>query len=458
MSTLASQSLESHSLSSASTVPILHGSSNISAYLKALADHLSSNYGVIGQNTLKRTTTTIVTPGECPTYFDCRVHPLTRRAIPNTRKYIQQPKSEAQLGDPSFDDATLPLTADSDQAFSHDLATWHKTTAKHESDLEKYRSLDDKLLNFLFEHNSPSVFQILEANALMPAFKELPSDCITRSREYLDIIESQFSQGNSTVVIQELTKFLNLTQGPITQDPTPAFFNRLMSQFTRIKPLLEKALTVEALLQMLLCMVCIKGLNRSHPPTLRALLDHLQKFPGGTALEKFPELRASTLAAQDSDLSTLDADPISEQSSAFLSAPLAFTTPQLPKFPQPSPNVPYVKGLQKPGRTDHCNYCFLTFAKFFYHPETQCTLKKKGITMVSPRSSAPSDNKRSSRGQLAARVAALETLPSSTTASSPLPPSVSSPPSDTTLSADQVMSYLASHGWYPDLSPRAAEI
>ena len=427
MSSLTSQSPP---LLTATTdlVPILQGSANISTYVKALRDHLTSNYGIIGQNFLHATTTTLVPPGPCPDYSDARDHPITKLPIPGTRKYQRIDKTDLQLADPHFDDDTLPLTDAAEQKLDHAITAWQKSLAKYDTDLKKFRTLDDNLLNFLRSHNSPSVTQILEANALMPDFRLLPVTSITRSEKYFEIINNQFSHGNSTVVIQELTKFLNLSQGPISQDPTAAFFNRLTDQFLRIQPLLAKAATVDNLLEMLLCMVCIKGLNRNHPPTLRALLEHLQKYPGA-ALEHFADLRTSTLAAQDSDISTLDTtDVVSEQSSAFLSDLKPPATP-------PSPLKPtHPKGLQIPGRTDHCLYCLPTFGKYFYHATTDCNFKKKGITP----SKAPSHAQ--PRAKLAARVAALEASPG---------PSQQLP---ATLTADQVVSYLASHGWYPDLT------
>lgn len=434
MSSLPSQSTQSHT--PANLVPILEGSANIAFYTKAIQDHLTSNYGTIGQNILHLTTTTLTPPGQKPSYMDPRLHPITQAPIPLSRKYAQIAKTAAQDADATFDDLTLPLTAASEQKLDNDITTWQKTSSKFDSDLDKFRKLDDELLNFLRAHNSLAVTQILEANALMPAFKLLPVTCITRSQEYLAIIEDQFSKGNSTVVIHELTKFLNLTQGPVAQEPTAAYFNRLTNQFLRIHPLLSTATTVEELLQMLLCMVCIKGLNRSHPPTLRALLEHLQKFPA-TSLSHFPELRASTLAAQYSDISTLDveADAVAEQSSAFISVPhLKPATTSTIQAPTPTPKT---KGLQHLGRTDHCAYCLATFRKYFYHSESDCNFKKRGITPTTPRmKTLPSRS-------LAARIAALE---------SPLVPTTIAPSQQQTLTADQIVTYLASHGWYPDLS------
>lgn len=170
MSSLSSQSPQLQQLGT-TLVPILQGSANIAGYMKALHDHLTSNYGVIGQNILHSTVTALVPPGPCPDYNDERPHPLTKVPIPGSRKYAQVGKTPAQIADLTFDDNTLPLTAAGEQKLDHDTTTWQKSVTKYDTDLEKYRTLDDNLLNFLRAHNCLSVTQILEANALMPAFR-----------------------------------------------------------------------------------------------------------------------------------------------------------------------------------------------------------------------------------------------------------------------------------------------
>jgi hypothetical protein len=50
---------------------------------------------------------------------------------------------------------------------------------------------------------------------------------MSRSDAYIKIVDSKFSHGNSTVSINEITKFLMFTQGPVLSDPTAAFSNRL---------------------------------------------------------------------------------------------------------------------------------------------------------------------------------------------------------------------------------------
>ena len=385
MSSLSSQLLNSQ-LPTKNAFPYLEGSSNISVFMKALHVHLSSNFGIIGQNILNGAKIpigpqkTLVLPGPAPHYNDERLHPITLAPIPGQRKYIQMPMNAAQQLDPTFDRATLLLTDDSARTLKDDLYAHSKLQLKYETDLEKLRKEDDLCLNFILDHILPTPLEILNSNSLMPNFKLLPHTAIDRADQFIAIITNQFSQGNSTVVIQELIKFLNVTQGTVDKDPTAVFLNRLMDQYNRVSPLLDRA-TVEELKMMLLCMVTVKGLNRNHPPSLRALLVHLQTYPGNTSLDHFAELRASLLAAQDSDISTLDNDPVSEQSSAFLSATDPTTlNPTLAALTVTSPKPRPPKGVQKPGRKDHCPYCLHHFKYYFYHKESDCTHKKNGIT------------------------------------------------------------------------------
>jgi hypothetical protein len=123
-------------------------------------------------------------------------------------------------------------------------------------------------------------------------------------------------------------------------------------------------------------MVFIKGLNKSHPPTLRAIEIHVQLYPGNTSLDHYAELRTSVLAAQDSDIANITPDVPSEQSSAFQA-----TTPS--PTPRTSTTAVPVKGLQRPSRTDHCAYCLQTFKKYWYHKEAACNFKKGNITTLS---------------------------------------------------------------------------
>ena len=184
MSSLASQS------ATTAEFPILNGSSNIAAFSKALSDHLASNYGTVGQNILNSTTTTLLNPGTvCPHYDDPRIHPNTLQAIPNTRKYLQVPRTRDEAAEGAdFDPSTLALTEASSAALNHDVVVWRKLLDTYNRDLEKYRAQDDSLLNFLLAHISRDALEIITANPLTAAYKLLPATCIDRASQYINII------------------------------------------------------------------------------------------------------------------------------------------------------------------------------------------------------------------------------------------------------------------------------
>lgn len=398
--------------SSAKSFPILTGSANISAFTKALNDRIASNYGDVGQHILNKTQTNLTHPGPCPHYNDPRLHPVTLQPIvPRSRLYRQKNQTPEEAADPNFDPQTLELTDTAKASLAHDITAWRKTNDNYTRDIKEQRSLDDDLYNFILEHISSDALETLNANALIPAFRALPPTCITRSSAYINIIYQQFAHGNSTVSITELTKFLNLAQGPASSDPTAAFFNRLGEHYQRVLPLLDHAKTLDQLKEMLLSMVAVKGVNKSHPPNLRALEIHLQTYPGNTALDHYAELRTAILAAQDSDIfSALAPDPISEQSSAFAAIVPPTVSPPPPVKGPPVPTV--VKGLKTPGRTDECAYCLFHFGKYFYHKETSCNLKKQNITATSRRNtprhniaSNPTTNARLTPAQLTSFLA-----------------------------------------------------
>ena len=375
-------SLKLPSTIAAKEFPILAGSSNIGAFTKAINDRLSSHYGDVGQHIINKSVHILFPPGDRPHYSDLRLHPVTLKPIPNQRRYERVKATEEELATPDFDPLTLPLTPASNAILYQDTDHWRKSSDTYTKEIKEQRALDDELLNFIYDHTTSDAHEIIAANALMPAFRTLPATCITRSATYLQIIASQFAHGNSTVSINELTKFLTLTQGPVNSDPTAAFFNRLHAQYERILPLLDHALDLAALKAMLLCMVAIKGVNKTHPPSLRALEIHLQTYPGNTSLDHYDDFRAAVLASQDSDIFLTSADPVSEQSAAFAAAPLTTTATTAPK---PKPHG----GLQQLNRTDHCAYCLRHFLKYHYHRESNCRLKKQGKTAARP-SATPS--------------------------------------------------------------------
>jgi hypothetical protein len=423
MSDLKSQTI---SPTTPSQLPILTGPATAAIFLKKAREILRSQFGEVGQNILNSTKTTLDHPGPCPHYSDPRLHPITSAPIPNTRKYARITKTPDQTADSTFDDNTLPLTDAGEAKFNQDLKTWHTNNDRYHRLLDKHRDNDDGLLTLLHNNISLDALEVIRSNPLYPAYLALPGTCITRSDSFIKIIDSQFSHGNSTVSVNELTKYLMLTQGSPSSDPAAAFFNRLSEHYDRVIPLLDHAKTLAQLKAMLNCMVAIKGLNKSHPPTLRALEIHVQNFPGNTALDHFDELRTAVLAAQDSDLANLNTDPPSEQSSAF-KASVVVAPPTTPQGPPPKPG----KGQQIPGRTDHCTYCLRNFKKYWYHLDRNCNFKKNGITKLDGTKPPTRPTLTAKLAELDAKIAAIPT----------------SPP-EPQLTQEQVIAFLATQGFH----------
>ena len=383
MSSLLSQS--SNLVPPAPILPMLTGAADYPIYMIKLRTHLKSNFGKTGQNILKSTTITLVSPGARPHYNDPRLHPDTNAPIPGTRMYEQEAPTNAQAADANFDSNTLALTKSASADLRTDRENHSKELQIYETKLTKYRAEDDQLFNLLTSTQSFGVIEALKSNALFPAFDALPDDCITRSQLYLNIMCDQYSKGNSTQTVNEITKFLLLQQEP--GESMAAWTNRGEDQFSRIKPILSAATTVEQLLCMIQCMVYIKGTDRRIHCNLRAIEIHVQTYPAIiTSLAHYDDLRTSLFAGVDNDLSQLD-EPISAQSSAFTAAitpPSALAATTIPPNPKGAkPKSAFISGAQRTGRTDQCTYCLAQFTKYFYHKLADCNLKKQGITAAS---------------------------------------------------------------------------
>eukprot|EP01035_Chromulina_nebulosa_P069349 gene69349-biopygen25643 len=186
----------------------------------------------------------------------------------------------------------------------------------------------------LYSTHTLAVKEILSSNKGYPAFDALPSDCILRSDHYLAIMLDQLSKGNSKSNINEITKFLFLTQEP--NETEAAWTNRLVEHFNRIEPILSPAPSVPVLLRMLLYMVLIKGTDRRLYSNILAIEVFVDKYPDLLdSLQHFEELRTGILSRVGGDLNQKE-DSISAQGSAFPAiienpppvALLTTTTPQ----------------------------------------------------------------------------------------------------------------------------------
>jgi hypothetical protein len=258
-------------------LPMLTDPADYPIYIKELRILLRTNFGAIGQHIIKNTPVDLTLPGPKPHYDDLRINPRTNQPILGSRMYTQEDKTDAQRADLTFDDSDLDLTPAARELLKDNTASHNDLLKSYKKDLLKYRELDDSLLNLLFFTQSAAVKETLNSNALTPAFNNLPSTSIKRSSQYLLIMDNQFSKGNSHANINEITKFLSLTQD--LDEPEAAWTNRAFEHFERIEPILSPATSVANLLKMLLCMVIIKGTNRRKHSNLRAIEIHVQTYP-----------------------------------------------------------------------------------------------------------------------------------------------------------------------------------
>ena len=387
MSSLLSQSSNPQTLKP--TLPMLTSAADFPLYLKEVKILLRSNFGAIGQSFIKGTPVPLEIFRSEPDYDDLRINPRTKQPIVGSRMYAQVDPTQEQRDDPGFDDADLDLTDAAKLLFSKHYDAHTESKASYKKELKEFRELDDQLLNLLYSTQTLAVKEILSSNKRYPAFEALPSTCITRAETYLDIMNDQFSKGNSKSNINEITKFLFLTQEP--NETEAAWTNRLVEHFNRVEPILSPATSVDVLLRMLLCMVLIKGTDRHKYSNMRAIEVFIDKYPDLLeSLQHFEELRTGILSRVNGDLNQKD-DPVSAQASAFPatienqpSALLSATTtpPVSDKKPKP-PKGTFVKGAQRVGRTDHCTYCLTQFSKYHYHKLQDCNFKQKGITATS---------------------------------------------------------------------------
>lgn len=154
---------------------------------------------------------------------------------------IEVDPTQEQRDDIDFEDSDLELTESAALLFAKNMDAHNKESkATCKMEVERYREIDDQrttqpsLLHSNSRHQRNS-----ELNTLYPAFQALASDCICRSATYLDIMTNQFSKGNSKSNINEITKFLSLSQD--NGETEAAWTYRLVEHFNRIEPVLSPA-------------------------------------------------------------------------------------------------------------------------------------------------------------------------------------------------------------------------
>lgn len=344
------------------TATILVGSSNWATFVRDTKNYFSTNCGQIGSDIANNVDTVFEEAGPRPDYNDPRIHPGTGDVIPNSRKYHQREMTQAEEADNDFDEETLELTAASEKKLDQDISHWQAKATRCEQKHALLKKNDDEALNYVLQHMSSLCKETVKTHPSMPEFKALPFSCVTRTGDYLHILEQQYSRGNSTTIINEVTKLFDTTELPT--DTPATFINKVQEQLQSVMPLIESAdHPGHVEINKLFAMVLIKGFSRLNAATVNALRIHMQTYPGATSLDHSEELITEVLAMQDSDLATLGITqtilPSSdEETSAFSAAP-------------PASKAPF--GAHQPGKT-HCTNCFGLTNKYFYgHTAKECS-------------------------------------------------------------------------------------
>lgn len=373
------QSQQPAASSSHTFISVLTGAGAYSLFSKDVKQHCISNFGKSGQELISGVIIAPVHrhPGRPPHYGDSRIHPTNGTPIPGTRKYLQVELTEDEEKIQDFDTDTLELTAEGKADLKHDNSNYYRELQKHTEEIDKRQVQDTLLLNFILAHCSPTVKDTIKTNSKMADFEvnSAKESNYHRGYEYFNILTDQYSKGNSTTTVTEVTKFFDLSQ---SSDITPLFINRVADQLQKIRPLIESSTHPGFVdIKRLHSMVIIKGLDKTQPANLRALEIHLQTHPGPASLDNPSQLIEFILQYQQSDLATLSLD--NEQTSAYAS----FTPPPhsnvKKSLPQSTSTTPTrAPGTKIPGNDKHCPFCLALSkgTKYFYHKEADCRQKK----------------------------------------------------------------------------------
>eukprot|EP01039_Chlorochromonas_danica_P011963 gene11963-13553_t len=419
MSNLKSQQSTKTGEDHVNLVPILSGTSNFAHFNKTLTTHLNTNFGAIGHSINHKTPLTLNNPGPKPDENDFRRHPVSKEIIvPNERPYEQLEPTQLQTATPNFDLTSLPLSKTGQRNLDAAKADWYKDQSTWEKFHLLYKAQDVDCLNFILNHVSPDAKEIVQSHVDYTAFETLPVTDIGRSAAYISIIAKQFSTGNATSTVDEMIKFFSQHQGDAEINSPAAHFNNLNEQWARIYPILDQCPDKAAIMTMLRTMVAIQSLDQNHRPTLRALEIYLQTYPDFKAMQNYPALQASVLAAATSDLARLKRGT-SEQSSAFIAK--ALPTP----LTTPTTTTSSYGLAPRPGKGPHCPTCFRVHGRYYYHPQDQCRTKTSNAPKTPPAPTTAPKVTKKNYAQLAARIAAVESAaaanPSPTAQPSPAP-------------------------------------
>jgi hypothetical protein len=280
-----------------------------------------------------------------------------------------------------FDMDDVELSPDATRQFERDTEQYFKSLSNSATELDTRKAQDDAFTNVLLSTISKLVKDSIQSNPLMAAHAVLPSDNCERTKSYLTILSNQYSKGNSTTTVAEISKFFSLQQ--TYPDISAVFLGQVADQLARVRPLIESTdHPGHVSIDKLLSLVIIKGLDKKQAPNLRALEIHVQTHDENV-LDVPGELIHNIIAMQISDLANLtDHDP---EVSAFVSSSLPSQVKK-PSKQKPTPptnarekgattTTPRPAGAKIPSRDDHCTNCLTLIDKYFYHPTTSCNRK-----------------------------------------------------------------------------------
>lgn len=403
MATLHSQT---KSVFPPSDIVFLTGHSDFPEWLRQFLCYATTHHGHIGRDIQKPmgTNSSFIYPGPTrhspPHPCDPRLNLRTNQPIPDTLQYPRRLLTEAEAKSHQdslafedyddrlaiFDSGNIELTPDAAKALKIDTDEYYKSLRDASTELLQRKQQDDDFTNFLLSTLSKLVKDTLKSNPLMSAHHQLPPDSYERTKSYLRILINQFSKGNSTTTVAEISKFFSMTQ--TSPDSSAIFIANTIDQLNRVRPLIESSVHPGYVsIDKLLSLVLIKGLDKKHSPNLRALEIHVQTY-SDAVLDVPNKLMESVIAYQTSDLATLS-DYDTEQSSAFIASSFKpISKPKPPAIGSSKPPFEREDGNKKAGREDHCSYCLRKAELYFYHELSNCKRKKRDLLKTTTKASS----------------------------------------------------------------------
>jgi hypothetical protein len=274
---------------------------NFPEWLKEILIYADTHHGKVGQDIRHETSSPLLNPDPGtptaslpePNYFSPRIHPRTGQPIPDTRLYDRRELSEAEAillvralqanteeeGLAIFDLDIVELTQESQTQLLRDQDNHRRTSDKQqyqhtkaslayntEFDGRKYQ--DDAFLNVVLSTLHKVVKDTVKSNPLYLEHSTLQN--YARTKSFLNILVAQYSKGNATTTVSEISKLFSMSQ--VKPTTTAEFITHVSDAFARVRPLLESDVHPGyCKLDNLYSLTLIKGLDKTQNPNRRAL-------------------------------------------------------------------------------------------------------------------------------------------------------------------------------------------